>query len=275
MASSRLPGKVLMDIEGVAMLGRVVERTRRAEMLAQVVLATSTDAADDPIHEYCRGGDIPCARGSHFDVLDRYYKTAQEMKADIVVRITADCPLIDPALIDDAVQVLLGARPSLAIGAAAGSTEFDFAATRLPPPWKRTYPIGLDVEVCPFEVLERAWSEAREPADREHVMPYIYRGVEPAPRDLHVSAGVSLQGFRIAVLNYSSDLGSLRWTVDTADDLEFARQVFLHFGGRPDFSWLDVLELLRSQPGLASINAGVRHNTLRDIDGRARGVDAG
>jgi len=274
MASSRLPGKVLKDLEGVAMLGRVVERTRRAETAEDVILATTTDASDDAIVEYCHTRDIPSIRGSHFDVLDRYYDAAQETKADVVIRITADCPLIDPTLIDDAVHLLLGSGEPRSRADAAICTDFDLVANRLPPPWKRTYPIGLDTEVCTFEALEKAWREAREPGDREHVVPYMYKGVNLVPRGWHVSNGRSPRGFRVAVLNNSDDFGAYRWTVDTADDLEFVRQVYRHFGGRCDFSWLDVLRLVHSHPEMMSINAGVRHKTLEDLDERAPGADA-
>jgi spore coat polysaccharide biosynthesis protein SpsF len=106
MSSTRLPGKVLMDVEGIPMLGRVVERARRTEAADEVVVATSRDLSDEPIVGFCETAGIRCARGSHYDVLDRYYTTAQANKADIVVRITADCPLIDSHLIDKVVAIL-------------------------------------------------------------------------------------------------------------------------------------------------------------------------
>ncbi|MFH1184376.1 MAG: glycosyltransferase family protein [Chloroflexota bacterium] len=275
MASSRLPGKVLMDLEGRAVLARVMERTRRATALDGAVLATTTDASDNAIVEYCRRRGIRCIRGSHFDVLDRYYTAARQLRADVVVRITADCPLIDPALIDDAVHVLLGVQDVQIAGGGFGRTEFDFVANRLPPPRHRTYPIGLDAEVCTFDALERAWREAREPEAREHVMPYLYDGVDLIRRNPHVSTGTSPRGFRIGVLDADDDHGSLRWTVDTADDLEFVRQVYRHFGGQSDFSWLDVLKLLDSRPELRSINANVTHKSVRDTDERAPRAEGG
>jgi spore coat polysaccharide biosynthesis protein SpsF len=273
MASSRLPGKVLMDIEGMAMLGRVVARTRHAKSLEDVVVATSTDASDDAIFEYCSSNDIRSMRGSHFDVLDRYYRAAQQSHADVVVRVTGDCPLIEPTLIDEAVHVLLrGEQVPGGVGSPALSRGFDFVANRLPPPWSRTYPIGLDTEVCPFAVLERAWREARESIDREHVMPYLYRGVHLTPPGAHVTSGTSSHGFRIAILNHHDGFGSYRWTVDTAEDLEFVREIYRHFVGRWDFSWLEVLQLLDEAPELSRINASVKHRTLLDGDGRATGV---
>jgi spore coat polysaccharide biosynthesis protein SpsF len=259
MASSRLPGKVLMDIDGSAMLGHVVDRSRRAQSVTRVMLATSTDAADDAIVAYCRQHRIAFFRGSHFDVLDRYHAAARHAGADIVVRITADCPLIDPGLIDQTVRTL----------AAGQARKFDFAATRLPPPWRRTFPIGLDVEACTMEALERAWSEAREPDEREHVMPFLYKGVNLASRGPGLSEGVSSSGMRIAVLDCDEDLGSQRWTVDTPEDLEFVRRIHAAFAGRREFSWLEVRELLRSRPDLLEINSGVRHKGVGEVDARA------
>jgi len=272
MGSSRLPGKVLMDLAGEPMLGRVVERARRARLLDDVVLATTTESSDDAIDTYCRSKGIPCSRGSHFDVLDRFHSTAREAKADIVVRITADCPLVDPTLLDDAVRVLIGSGRELSTGVSETSTTFDFVANRLPPPWKRTYPIGLDVEVCAFAALEHAWREAVQPKDREHVMPFLYEGVRLVLLRPLLLTGTSPQGFRIAVIDHSEDLGYHRWTVDTSEDLEFLRQVYAHFGARADFSWLEVLELLHRRPELASINASIRHKSLRDTDERAAGA---
>src|SRR6185436_673084 len=150
MSSSRLPGKILANIAGQPMLTRVFTRTSRATTLDDVIFATTTDASDDPVAEYCDFSGIPFTRGNLYDVLDRYYQTAKQAKADYVVRITADCPVIDPSLIDDVVNTLL-------------EDEYDFVCNRLPPPWTRTYPIGLDTEVCTFKVLEKACREAKEP----------------------------------------------------------------------------------------------------------------
>jgi spore coat polysaccharide biosynthesis protein SpsF len=268
MASSRLPGKVLMDLAGTPMLGRVVERTREARSTEAVVVATTDEPSDDPIMDYCKAGGIDVVRGSHFDVLDRYHAAAQAVQAKIVIRITADCPLIDPGLIDDTVGALLGrAVPGAASGGAPAAT-FDFAANRLPPPWRRTYPIGLDTEACTFAALETAWREAKQPVEREHVMPFLYEGVQLRHAEARLWSGTSSHGFRVAVLSHSEDLGSLRWTVDTVDDLEFVRQVLQHLGDLPTYTWLDVLELLKAHPELAEINASVKHKTLWDVDAR-------
>lgn len=272
IGSSRLPGKVLFDIGGRPMIARVVARTRRAKVVDDVYVATTTGPADDRLAEYCGAKRIPSTRGSEFDVLDRYLEAARASKAEIVVRITGDCPLIDPGLIDDVVNVLLGTNEARkGTTPAAQPVFFDFAANRLPPPWKRTYPIGLDTEACAIEALERAWKEAAEPHQREHVMPYFYEGVTLSAADPPLSTGFSPRGFRIALLNHEPDLGAYRWTVDTAEDLEFVRLVYSHFDNRDEFSWRDVVDLISRQPELMQINADVQHKSLGDVDERAPG----
>lgn len=268
MASSRLPGKVLLDIAGQPMLVRVVERARRARTVSQMVVATTLDASDDPVERLCEERGYPCFRGSTHDVLDRYYQAARQFGAQIVVRITADCPVIDPVLIDEAVKALLGVRGE-GLGVKSESTEkdqltpnsqlltsYDFVANRLPPPWGRTYPIGLDVEACTFAGLEMGWREARQPHQREHVMPFFYDNPER---------------FRIYLVNHDADLSAYRWTVDTAEDLDLLRRIYAHFGGRDDFSWLDILALFEREPELRRINAQVQHKDYRETDERLRG----
>ncbi len=240
MASSRLPGKVLLDIIGEPMLARVVERVRRAETISAVAVATTTDISDDPIEALCKSRGYAVSRGSQFDVLDRYYQAAKQMQADVVVRVTADCPVIDPGVIDYTVNEFLRAG-------------VDFAANRLPPPWKRTYPIGLDTEVVSFANLERAWTDAKELHEREHVMPYFY----------------DQEGrFQILVVDNDVDYGALRWTVDTVEDLELLRRIYAHFEGRDDFSWLELLAFMQSHPELGEINANVRHKMGFEVDER-------
>lgn len=256
MSSSRLPGKILADIAGQPMLQRVFVRTSRSAAVTETIFATTTDSTDDPVAEYCDFSGIPFTRGSQFDVLDRYYQAAKQTKADMVVRITADCPVIDPELIDNVVNTLL-------------EDEYDFVCNRLPPPWNRTYPIGLDIEACKFKVLGQAWKEAKEPQHREHAMPYFYEGVKLAAVNRQLQTGVSPRGFNVALLHHTADFGDYRWTVDTPEDLEFMRQVYSRFDGRDDFSWKDVLDLVHNEPRLMEINAGVKHKTLRDVDKRA------
>lgn len=241
MGSSRLPGKVLLDLGGAPVLGRVVARLRRARRLNWMGVATTTDPSDDPLAEFCAGLGLPCWRGSTLDVLDRFVQAGRAAQADVVVRITADCPLIDPEVVDAVVEALLQ------------NPGCDFACNRLPPPWKRTFPIGLDVEVCRMAALERAGREAQLRYQREHVMPYLY---DTPGR------------FGVLQLHTAPDYGHVRWTLDTAQDLEALRQLFAAFGGRDDFSWRDALTWWLAHPETGALNAAVQHKSLTDVDAR-------
>ena len=242
MGSSRLPGKVLRDIHGKPMLAWVVERTRKASCVSEVMVATTSDPSDDLIEQVCRQMSIPCFRGNIYDVLDRYYQAARDVQADVVVRITADCPLIDAGLINAVVKRFL-------------EEKVDFAANRLPPPYHRTYPIGLDVEVVSFQALQRAWQEAKEKHEREHVLPYLYE---------------SPGRFKTLTVDHETDLGSYRWTVDTFEDLEFIQRLFTLLPDPENFTWLDVLKIVKENPQLSEINAGVSHKTFKDVDERSK-----
>jgi len=276
MSSSRLPGKVLLPIGEQPMLVHVVERARRSFLVREVVVATTTDPSDDPIEQLCIERGYACARGSLHDVLDRYYQAARAFQADVIVRITADCPLIDPQVIDRTLQ----AYHSLVTQSPAASAEC-FAANRLPPPWGRTIPIGLDVEVVGFAALARAWREADQPFQREHVMPYFYEGVpvdalcaiNSAANRANLALGqgdpwlersvISPRGFRVAQLHHFPDYGALRWTVDTPADLELLRAVHARLSAAPGapFTWQDVLAIFEREPELAAVNAHVEHKT--------------
>lgn len=241
MGSKRLPGKVLLEIAGQPMLVWVVERTRLAKTVDQVVVATTSEDEDDQIAALCSERGYLCYRGSLFDVLDRYYQAASWLSAKVIVRITADCPLIDAEVIDKTVKALPG---------------YDFVANRLPPPWGRTYPIGLDTEVCTFAALEIAWKEATALHQREHVMPFLYEHPER---------------FKTLLINFERDYGAMRWTVDTNEDLDLVRRIAAYFPGRMDFSWLEVLELFERYPELGQINANVRHKHYLQTDERQSG----
>lgn len=263
MGSSRLPGKVLLDLAGKSMIQHVFERVQRAQTVDSVLVATTTDPSDDPVAAFAASMEAPCHRGSLRDVLDRYYQAAKTQRADVIVRITADCPLIDPAVIDETVRLVTHHSSFIA----------DFACNRLPPPFTRAFPIGLDVEACTFAALERAWQESTETFHREHVMPFLYENVtlSPAKRitdSCLLSTGTSPRGFRIAQLHHTPDYGSLRWTVDTPEDLAFMREIFTRLGNKTDFTWYDVLEIVQKHPELTQINAAVRHKTMTEVDER-------
>jgi len=241
MGSSRLPGKVLKEICGKPMIGWVAERAARSKLIDQVLIATTESPDDDPIQWFCEKSNLTCFRGNEFDVLDRYYQAAKKADAEIIVRLTADCPLIDPTLIDETIEALLNG-------------QMDFTANRLPPPYHRTYPIGQDVEVATFVALESAWKKAEALYEREHVMPYLYD-----PKN----------GLKSVILDYKIDLGTYRWTVDTPEDLEFIRQLTSLLKCKDEFTWLDVVKILDKNPELVRINADITHKKLKEVDGRA------
>lgn len=212
MGSTRLPGKVLVDIEGAPMLARVIERSRRARTIDRLVVATTTKSEDDPIAACGRELGVDVFRGNENDVLDRYYQAARHCGFDVVARITSDCPLVDPGLMDEVIQPLLDR-----------TSPIDYSANTL----RRTFPKGLDVQACPIRTIERAWREARTSHEREHVFPYVYEHPEL---------------FRFFSVSDSVDRSEMRWTVDTAEDLVFVRKVYRALGA-VDFTWRDVLKV--------------------------------
>jgi glutamate-1-semialdehyde aminotransferase/spore coat polysaccharide biosynthesis protein SpsF (cytidylyltransferase family) len=223
MGSSRFPGKVLEDLSGRPMLWHVVDRVRRARRVERVVVATTDRAVDDPIARFCAQENIACFRGDEQDVLDRFYQAARADHADVVVRITADCPLIDPEVIDKVVERFQ-----------RGDCDYVSNAIRY------TYPDGLDTEVFSFAALERAWREAGKPSEREHVTPYLRTGK-----------------FRVA--NVESEIpvspAQYRWTVDHPADLEFVRKVYAAFSRNGEFGFREIFDLLKERPDLATIQA--------------------
>lgn len=236
MGSHRLPGKILRDIAGEPMVMRVVQRAQKASSLDQVVVATTTDPDDQAVVDLLQARKVPFVRGHPTDVLDRYVMAVEAFPADVVVRLTADCPLHDPAVIDKTVNAFLSKLP-----------QVDYASNRL----VRSYPIGLDVEVLTRQALQRAADEATEAYQREHVTPYLYE-VDGRARLLSVES--------------EQNYGHYRWTVDTPEDLEFVRQVYQHFPGQPDFSWRAVLDLLQREPQLIEINAHIHQKGFRESE---------
>ena len=229
MGSRRFPGKVLADIEGMPMLGRVVSRLERSRWVKKVVVATSQGESDNAIEEFCKAGVIAVFRGSENDVLDRYYSAAKFYHADAVVRVTGDCPLIDPEVVDRVVAAYLG-----------GSC--DYASNTL----LCTYPDGLDAEVLSFAALEFAWRKARRAADREHVTPFLRASQTFRRQNVESDLGVSMH--------------NLRWTVDEPRDLEFVRAIYRRLEGKRIFGWREVLTVLDANPALAQMNTGLLRN---------------
>ena len=231
LGSTRLPGKTLAEIAGRPMLEHVATRARLIPGVSEVVIATSTKPADDAIVEFTRSACIRCFRGSEEDVLDRFRRAAVEVDAEVVVRVTADCPLLDPEVSGLVVNKYLGWHG-----------EIDYVSNVDPP----TYPDGLDTEVFSRVALEAAWREASERSDREHVTSYIR--TRPGR-------------FRLDNMPNAQDMSAHRWTVDTEADLEFVRAVFNAIGTqRHPIAMSDVLLLLGERPELRRINAGQRRN---------------
>lgn len=236
--STRLPGKVLSPILGRAMLALQVERVLRAERIDELVLATTIDPADDPIERLAGKLGVGCFRGSVEDVLDRFYQAALSSSPEHVVRLTGDCPLIDPAVID-----LIIARHLQA--------GVDYTSNTVHP----TYPDGLDVEMFRFDALADAWRDARKTSEREHVTPFLYN--RP-------------QRFQIESVQQDRDLSEMRWTVDEPEDLAFVRAVYEElYPANPAFSTEDVLNLLQRRPELGARNAHIARN-----EGYAQSVQA-
>ena len=233
MNSTRLPGKVLEDIGGAPMLARVVARTARASTIDALVVATSASGLDDAVAAACRRLNVAIFRGSEEDVLDRYHNAAETYCADAVVRITADNPLVDPEIIDRVTRVFLEQTP-------------DYAGNVTP----RTYPLGLDVEVIARPALAQAWTEAIKPYHRAHVDEYLLENP---------------QRFRLVSVTNDRDLSGMRWTVDTPEDLEFAREVYARFGNDDRMRWTDVAALIEREPSLADINRHVHQKTAQKL----------
>jgi spore coat polysaccharide biosynthesis protein SpsF len=230
MSSSRLPGKVLKEIMGKPMLSLLLERLRYAKHIDRIIIATSDDETDDILAQFCENYSIDCFRGSLEDVLDRFYQAALAYKAEHIVRITGDCPLIDPYIVDEVISL-------------HREKEYDYTSNTLSP----TFPDGLDVEVVRFETLKMAWEQATLSSEREHVTPYIYK---------HPTL------FRIGKYKHSCDLSYMRWTVDEHEDLEFVTKIFQHLykEGQSPFRMNDILQLLSKYPSYLTINKRFQRN---------------
>ena len=236
MGSTRLPGKVLRRLGDTTVLGHVIRRCRCVGNLDLVVVATTTAEKDAAIVAAAEAEGAWVFRGSEEDVLDRYYNAAREARAQAVVRITSDCPLLDPGVVRALVERYLAGQDL--------DPPVDYVCNTL----ERTFPRGLDAEVFSFAAMERAWTMATSPADREHVTPYIYRHPEL---------------FRCENYSNSADLSSLRWTLDTEDDWRLIEAIFreLYRPGR-QFSTSEVLDLLSRRPELNALNAHVEQKSL-------------
>jgi glutamate-1-semialdehyde 2,1-aminomutase len=227
MGSTRFPRKVMQPIGETPMVGVLLKRLSKARCLDEIVLATSDDIRNDAMADYVAGEGYAVFRGSENDVLDRYYLAAKEAGAGVVARITGDCPLIDPEVVDAVCERYL-----------AGSADY---ASNISPP---TFPDGLDTEVFSFAALEQAWRDAASGPEREHVTPYIRESGK----------------FRTVNLSNEVDLSAERWTVDEPADLALVRRIFEHFRPRLDFSWKEVVALREVHPDWFMTNKNIGRN---------------
>lgn len=242
MGSTRLPRKVLKLILGRPMLALMIERVSMAKKINETIIATTTNPSDEVIVDFCQKSKIKCVRGSESDVLDRYYQTAKSAAADIVVRLTADCPLIDPAVVDKIIEAFLKHYP-----------DIDFAGNVQKP----TYPDGMDTEVFTFQALERAWKETSNPLEREHVTPYFYE----TPGRFHT---INIEA--------EQDYSPIRLTVDHPEDFDLVTKTFEALY-RPEkaFGFKDVIAYLEQNPELAKQNAKFSRNPWYTLYKEQRG----
>ena len=227
MGSTRLPNKVMKPIGGIPLIELLLSRLARAKEVDQIIVATSVDERNMPLVKHVLKLGYACEQGSENDVLDRFVKAAKKHQADVVVRITGDCPLVDPDLVDEVIQCFK-------------LHDVDYFCNTNPP----TYPDGLDIEICSFSVLEQSSRETSNSFDREHVTPHLRKPGK----------------FKIAAMRHSQDLSGLRWTVDEPADFEVIKKVFQHFHPRTDFSWTEVLTLQLEQPELFINNQNIVRN---------------
>lgn len=228
LSSTRMPGKILKQVLGRPLLEYQIERLRRVRNAHQVVIATTENPADRPIEDLCRGLGADCFRGSEQDVLWRFHDAAARHGAELCVRVNSDCPLIDPAIVDAVIAQYLEARP-----------PYDYVANIL----AKSYPIGMHTEVFPFRLLEEAHRTARDPLEREHVTPYIYRRPDR---------------FRLGSNVIARDLSHHRWTIDYPEDFELVRRIYeALYPANPGFGMDDVLGVLAAHPDWPGLNAHI------------------
>ncbi|MCQ5366113.1 glycosyltransferase family protein [Anoxybacillus salavatliensis] len=233
MGSTRLPGKVLKKVLDKTLLEYQIERVKRAKTIDEIIIATTTKESDDPIVHLCQQLSIPYYRGSEEDVLSRYYEAATTFGVDVIVRLTSDCPIIDPNVIDKVVEQYLDNRD-----------RYDYVSNTL----TRTYPRGMDTEVVSYEVLKRAHEEARELTYREHVTAYIYHHPDQ---------------FRLCNVSNEKDESKHRWTVDTEEDFLLIKNILeTLYPLNPLFTLEDVIQILLDKPEWVEINAHIEQKKL-------------
>lgn len=234
MGSTRLPGKILKEVLNRPILSYLIERLQRCKNADALLVATTTNPFDDQIVDCCKKNKVAFMRGSEEDVLARYYDAALSTEADVVVRVTSDCPLIDPTVIDSAIENFLSRYP-----------EQDYLSNTL----ERTYPRGMDVEVFSFNALKEAFIHAQDPEQREHVTPFIY--LRP-------------DRFKLRQIKWEEDESIYRWTVDTEEDFQLIRQLLeVLYPRNPEFGLRDIIRVMQDHPDWLQINAHVLQKQLK------------
>lgn len=230
MGSTRLPGKMLQDIAGKPAIERVFKRVRQSKLIQEIWLATTASPADDKLADWAEKNGVSCYRGSENDVLDRYYQAALKSKADVAIRITGDCPLLDWRVVDEVIKCY------------GDGSKYDYASNTDPP----TYPDGLDVEIFSFKALERAWKEAELQSEREHVTPYIRKHPEL---------------FKMSNVKNDTDLSFHRWTLDTKEDLDLISRIAGECDKiEGDWGLPDIIRILSEHPDWLAINKIYQRN---------------
>lgn len=233
LGSTRLPKKILMKVNGRPLLSCMIERVKRAGKVDRIVIAATASHLDSQVETFCKDENVECFRGNEEDVLDRYYNCAQQIGAKVIVRLTSDCPLIDPAVIDEVVNCYL-----------ENSFKYDFVANTVPPPG--TYPDGMDVEVFSFDLMEKAWKNAKKPSEREHVTFYFWKNP-----DL----------FKVYRYDLKTDLSKYRLTIDYEEDYLLIKKIIEHFhDDKLLFTMEDIIAFLKSNPDIAEINQHIERN---------------
>lgn len=236
MGSTRLPGKIMKDLSGKPVLWHVVDRLKHSKKIDKVIIATTVLAEDDKVENFCEENNIPFFRGSVEDVLSRYYYTAQKFSCKNIIRITSDCPVIDPEIIDKMIDLFDNEN--------SGEVKIDYLSNSL----ERTFPRGLDAEIFTFDVLEKTFNSATEKYEKEHVTPYIYK--HPAL-------------FKLKNYSNDKDYSNLRWTLDTPQDLQLIREIYnVLYKGNKIFLFKEILELVKKNPKLKEINNSIKQKEL-------------
>ncbi len=227
MGSNRLPGKVMMEINSKPLLHYTLNQIRYSKLVKKIIVATTNLPEDDIIEKFVLNEKINCFRGNSKNVLDRYYQCAKNNSLSSILRITADCPLIDPNLIDKVIRKF-------------ETGEFDYVSNAFP----RTFPYGTEVEIFSFNSLKRSWEKAIKPSEKEHVTPYIKNHPEI---------------FKIGNVQNDIDISDYRWTVDRIEDFELVKQILKKIKRRPIFTD-DILKLIQKEPQLKKINNNITPN---------------